>query len=495
MLESEKIKFELVPYTRGRILDVGCGLQKVYARATGVDRIPQADIVADIRNMSMLASESWDTVFSSFALHEMLDPGAALREWWRLVKVGGHLAIYWPDPHTKPAGIECDLDQETAISIMDEIGEYDLVTNETRSGFGEYGIWQVYRKQAPGRGCFHSWCLPRHEKTAGIVRNGAYGDALWGGSVAWHLKDQGYHVTVYTGPKGEEVLRHDPNIDRIIVQEDDLFTQTEMLGFWFTESEKYSKWVNLVGTAEIKLLPTVNELAFHWPDSVRHAEMDRNYVEVAHDMAGVPRDGKQRFYPNDEEIAWALEERSKYDGPVVILNHTGSSVPKWWPYAQEFMEILADEKIHTFVVGDSPKPLKPVGEYGHVVGLGWPIRRALAFALLADAVVGTESVFVNAVAYEQILKVVFLSHSSHENLTKNWARTVAVKPSGLDCYPCHRIHNTWHFCFREKETGAAACQAIAKPGAIAEVVLKYLETRDSIPADAKHPEEATCAAD
>src|SRR3990167_2442854 len=56
-------------------------------------------------------------------------------------------------------------------------------------------------------------------------------------------------------------------------------------------------------------------------------------------------------------------------------------------------------------------------------------------------------------AMEPMPKIVFLSHSSHENLTRDWANTFALFSTKTKCYPCHRMHYTWEHCMRNEEKG------------------------------------------
>ena len=113
-------------------------------------------------------------------------------------------------------------------------------------------------------------------------------------------------------------------------------------------------------------------------------------------------------------------------------------------------------------------------EYGHVVGQEWPLRLALTMALHVDAVVATESVFANAVAFEENPKVVLLSHSSPENLTRDWRQTAALE-APVACHPCHRIHNAGAaLCTRDTVTGASACMAHYSAEMVAELILRAL---------------------
>jgi hypothetical protein len=89
-------------------------------------------------------------------------------------------------------------------------------------------------------------------------------------------------------------------------------------------------------------------------------------------------------------------------------------------------------------------------------------------------VVGTESAIINSVAFETPLKIVLLSHSTHENLTRDWFNTIAIEPANVHCYPCHRIHNDMSHCSFVKQVGAAACQASASAEQVYEKITEYL---------------------
>jgi len=62
-------------------------------------------------------------------------------------------------------------------------------------------------------------------------------------------------------------------------------------------------------------------------------------------------------------------------------------------------------------------------------------------------------------------KVIMLSHSSHENLTKHWKNTTVLLPETerCPCYPCHRLHYGWQHCVQNAETKAAQCASSIAP--------------------------------
>lgn len=498
--ESEKIKYEVLPYLLKGGLDIGCGPNKVWAHLIGIDsgkdtqlfgvRMKPDMVLPDAADLGIFASASMEAVYSSHTLEHMVDWQAALREWWRLVKPGGHLILYLPHrdlyPRIGTPGAnpdhKHDFDEDQIIDFARlTFPDWSLLECQRRAEADEYSFLLVFRKEAQGAGQAEPWRAPKPAKTVGIVRLGGNGDALWAGSVAANLKAQGYHVTAYVGKNGEAVLRNDPHFDRLIDLPGNILTDEELLAFWAHAAVKYDKWVNLIGSVEGRLLPHQSVGEFYLPQAVRHKLMNVNYLDMVNSYAEI--DGApvlQKYYPSDAERAWAKQMRAELPGPVVLVSPTGSGPFKAWPHAQEFMRLMALDGIYTVMVGDL-RHLPDLDmvtvrgtDYGHVVGQEWPLRAALAYALECDAVVGTESVFANAVAMEPMPKVVMLSHSSHENLTRDWINTAALE-APVACHPCHRIHNHGaRFCGKDTATGAAACMASYGPQMVADLVRQAL---------------------
>lgn len=487
--EAKKVRFDIVPFIGRNGFDLGCGASKVFPHFVGLDsnvdrRLfgtpTQPDLaVPSCETMPVFADGVMDTIFSSHLLEHIDDYRAALREWWRLVKPGGHLILYLPHrdfyPNIGQPGANPDHKHDflpaDIIEAMESAGDWDLVVNEARNGGCEYSFLQVYRKGGDGQQ--QSWRAPKPEKTAAIVRPGAFGDALWASSPAAFLKAQGYHVTVYAWASGTEVLANDPNIDRLIEIGPAWFTDAESISFYRHEAAKYDRFVNLIGTVETRLLAHPSEFPFHWSQAARHRRMNRNYLEAIHDHAELPHVFSQRFYPTEAELAWALDRRAKNPGPLIILAPIGSGDPKTWPHAQRFMELMNEREIWCMVFGEQRVWLNDVKPYAIFAGTLLPIRHAMTLAQIADVVVGTETAILNSVAMTPNLKVALLMHSSAENLTKHWVNTAAIEPD-VSCHPCHQLHATMEFCRRDKETGWAACQSSISAELVAEIVMPVL---------------------
>ena len=497
--ESRKIRYEVLPYLARGGLDIGCGPDKVWGHLVGIDSGKDTQLfgvamrpdmtVADAARLPIFADGAIENVYSSHLLEHIDDFAAALNEWWRILKVGGHLVLYLPhadyypnigEPGANPDH-KHDFRPSDIIAAMSVIApDWTLLEQQERNERDEYSFLLVFRKEVCAHG--HQY-PPRIEvKTAGIVRIGGNGDALWAGSVADHLHEQGYSVTVFAAANGEEVLRHDQHIARIVTLPRGLLSDDELIEFWAWQAPKFDKWVNLVGSVEGRLLPHQSANEFYLPQALRHQLMNTNYLDMVHAYAELPvgAECRQRFHPSDDERALAKKLRADLPGPLVLVSPTGSGPFKAWPHAQQFMELMADAGIYTLMVGDL-RDLPDLDivqrhgiDYGHVVGTEWPLRLALAMTLEADAVVATESVFANAAALEPMPKVVMLSHSSNENLTRDWRNCVALE-APVGCHPCHRIHNHgMALCAKDTVTGGSACMASYGAEFVADIVLRAL---------------------
>lgn len=480
--ESLKMLWELVPYTRGRGLDLGCGPSKTFPHFIGVDNYKDTqlfgiemkpDVVCDITRLDLFGSASVDFVFSSHVLEHIRDHVSALKEWWRVIKPGGHLCLYLPHKEFYPnIGTDGanpdhvhDFMPQDIVDAMKKVGAWELVRNEDRSEDREYSFFQVYRKRTDGKHLY-SCDRPKPEKRAAVVRYGAFGDAIQASSILPGLKRQGYHITFYATPRCQEVIKHDPNVDEWFIQDTDQVPNHALDSFWAWESKKYHKWINLSESVEGTWLALPGRHNHRWPENVRRKYLDVNYLEFAHDFAGVPFVPEQRFYATQEEKDWARKERAKIGGDMLVMYPlAGSSVHKVWPWMDSlFARILLQYKGARIVtVGDDmSKMLEQGWEKESRVNLKsgeYTIRQSMALLELCDIVIGPETGMLNAAGMLDCQKIVLLSHSSQNNLTKHWKNTFPIEPANTSCYPCHMMHYSFEHCRRDEATGVAACQA------------------------------------
>ena len=325
---------------------------------------------------------------------------------------------------------------------------------------------------------------PKPEKTAAVVRYGAIGDAIQTSSIFPLLKDDGYHVTLYcqSGP-GYEVLKHDPHIDRFIIQGKDQVPPQFLQEFWDETSKKYDRWINLSESVEGTLLAIPGRANHEWPNEVRAKFMDRNYLEWTHDLAQLPHIFQPKFYSTLEERAWARKTASRMGRKNVLWSLSGSSGHKVWPWLDQIVaRLMTDyDDVHVTLVGDEFCRLLESGWEAeprvHCMSGKWSIRESMAFAEVADLIVGTETGLLNAAGHMDVPKIITLSHSSEEMLTKYWRNTTSLKqPAGVGCpkFPCRQLHYNWKYCPQEPETGTSLCQFHIDPEMMWSAVLKYL---------------------
>ena len=500
--EQAKVRWDIVPYTRGRVLDLGCGPNKAFPHFIGVDNghherfgysIKPDLMVQTCEKLDLFASQSCDAVFSSHLLEHIDKTEDALREWWRVVKVNGYLVLYLPHkdfyPNMGQPGANPDHKHDFApqdiVDAMKSVASgFDLVENEDRNGGEEYSFFQVYKKVG-SKGFFYSYKNPKPEKTAAVIRYGAFGDLMQASSVLYGLKKAGYHVTLYSSPPGSDVVLHDPNIDQLILQDKDQVPNGNLAEFWAHIEKKYDKFVNLSESVEGTWLAMEGRIQGTWSDRMRRRLMNENYLAFQHEIADIPYWPNVKFYATAEERAWAKKQASVGEFNI-IWSLAGSAVHKTWPYLDNILAklMLLDPKIHVFLVGGPECEILESGWQHeariHKTSGKWGIRNTLAFLYEADLVIGPETGVLNAASCMDIPKVVFLSHSSHENLTRDWTNTTALHTSEAACYPCHRLHYSWAKCHKDEETGSALCQStisahVAWRAINAYVREKYLE--------------------
>ena len=529
--ETAKIRFELVPYTRGLGLDIGCGPDKGFPHFIGIDnnqderifgeqhRATTADmIVPDGTKLPQLASEQYDFVYSSHMLEHVPDFKACLKEWWRLIKVGGHLVLYLPHKELYPnVGTPAanpdhkhDFLPADIVAAMEDIGHFDLVRNEDRNEDEEYSFFQVFKKlSSAGSGTSTHVNEFSHQRVAAdtrpqawVVRYGAYGDMMQSVSVLPGLREQGYRIKLYCSTRGYETVSNDPHVDEFVIQDDEQVPQY-MINYYFEWMRKVCerrgwRFVNLCETVEQNFLPAERNSHFHWPKAARHAHCNKNYVEIQHMVAEVPyAKPLTKFYPTIEEKLTASDRRRAAKGKVVVFALAGSSVHKVWPGMDTIIaRLLIQPDPVTIVLVGGPECFILEGGWQNEPRVWkrsgvWSIRESLAFCQKADVVIGGETGVLNAVAMEPMAKILFLSHSTVENLCRDWVNTAAFAAEAAPCYPCHRIHFNYKHCVQGKmggsgpvdgpndpERGVALCQEMINPETVWQCLSAVLGVKD-----------------
>ena len=474
--ESKKIVWEVAPYLRGQGADIGAGDFKVLPHAISIDnghhqqfgfQVKPDLLVRSADDLKIVGTESLDWVYSSHLLEHMEKPEKALKEWWRLVKQNGFLILYTPSdelyPRVGEKGANPDhkhnLNSALIVEWMRNVSQHwDLVERQVRDQDDEYSDLLVFKKRQTGGHQF-SHLKPQPEKSVLVCRFGAYGDLMQTASVLAGLKKQGYHVTLMCSPPGSDVMTHDPNIDAFMLLDKDQIPNGDLGSFWAWQAKKFTKFVNLSESVEGSLLAMPGRAQHGWVPAVRDRLMNLNYLEVQHQMAEVPHDPQVRFYPTPDEREWASKQRRKLGaGPVIMWSLAGSAIHKTWPYLDQVIaSIMISYPTATVVLVGGPecKILEAGWEKEPRVRRTcgeWSIRESLTFINECDLIVGPETGVLNAASHLPIPKVCFLSHSTHENLTRDWEQVFALYSEKTACrmrgpqdvenpiLACHTLH-------------------------------------------------------
>lgn len=484
--ESKKIVWEAAPYLSGKGLDIGCGTFKVLPQALGVDNDMTSVrniAVHDATDLSLFATQQFDWVYSSHLLEHLVDPQKALAEWWRVLKVKGRLVLYLPHedlyPRVGEEGANPDhkhnLNEKLVVGWMEAIGYWDLKECQVRDQDDEYSFFLVFEKR-DYRKHVYSHLIKPEGKTACVVRYGAFGDMMMAATVWAGLKQQGYHVTVFAAPPGSDVILHDPHIDKLVLFEKDQVPNADLGSFWEWHKPKYDKWVNLSESVEGTLLSLPGRTLHFWPPATRHKLTNHNYVQTHHELAGLPHHPQIKFYATPEEKDWARKERKKLAGPeqsVVMWSLAGSSVHKTWDGLDVILaRVLLEEPTTRVVLVGGPDAVLLEGGWQHEPRIWkrcgrWTIRETLAFLAETDLVIGPETGVLNAASMMDLIKIVFLSHSTNENLTRDWKNVIAFSSPDTKCPgrgdneapACHQLHYNWAHCQKVEARGIAQCQA------------------------------------
>ena len=354
----------------------------------------------------------------------------------------------------------------------------------------------------------------RSEKTVCIVRYGGFGDMIQVSSLFPQFKKLGYRLCINVTERGYDIIKTDPNVDEILLQKTDQVPNNRLTEYWERLSKCFHHFVQLSESIEGTLLVTparqemIEGEAKLVPASPRyslskeelHKECNVNYMERTHDLAregfvigkGFSKPGSiklpyefcPKFYPTKKEKQWAKTTRKKMGANKVVLwTLAGSSVHKVYPWTDLVIaQILIKRKDVSFVtIGDDLCQLLEAGweEEPRVITKSgkWSIRRTLAFLDQCDAVVGPETGVLNAASTLDCHKVVMLSHSSKENLSKHWKNTTTMEPDVYEnfCFPCHKMHYGFDTCNRDEETGGAMCAVHIKPENVAKAILDNLK--------------------
>ncbi len=324
------------------------------------------------------------------------------------------------------------------------------------------------------------------KRWAGIARLGGIGDNLMAASVARPMKRLGYQVDMLTAAGNHVVYWNNPFIDKLSVKEPGDLPEGDIGAWqrWFTSRAKeYDLFAHLSHSCEARHAFFQHMTQFWWSEDYRRELCAGSYIETVHDIAGVPYEFGPLFFPTDEEKERAADTKAKIGPKTVGWILGGSRIDKIYPYSAMIIGRIIKELglpvIMFGAYGMQFQMAKSIMEHverqnGTFEGLGlaltpdgaeaggdmnWPIRRILTQCQACDVVITPDTGPAWAVAFEDVPKVLMVSHASVENISKHWKNTVVLHAdeNKVPCWPCHRLHDTPETCVQNKDGNGAAC--------------------------------------
>lgn len=311
-----------------------------------------------------------------------------------------------------------------------------------------------------------------------ITRLGAIGDMIMVTPLLRLLKEDGNHITLNCKKYSKAVLKHNPYIDEFVIH-DDSVPMDKLDAHLEDLARGYDRHINLTASIENGLLVTQAQEEFDWDKARRHEKCNRNYYDEMLVLGGVDERGLNgELYFCPVEKMRAREEIKKYKNKFVVLwSLSGSSYHKSWPMAENAARAFLDanEDVVIITVGDDvcrllewehPRTIQRSGK--------WQLRKSLAMTKYVDLVVGTETGILNAAGCFSTPKVILLSHSSKENLSKHWRNCTSIEPD-VECHPCHKLHFSLGTCVLDKDTKTPVCMASVAPATVLNAMENYYE--------------------
>lgn len=326
-----------------------------------------------------------------------------------------------------------------------------------------------------------------------VIRIGeAIGDIFVITPLIRHLSKLGHEIYVLTGKIGEDILRYNPLISKIIIHQRDSVPLNK-LGEYFEGMKsnlKCDKMVDLCESVECRVILHPSQPQYNYPLQERKKYAERNVYELTMEKAGFNDFNVIDFIPeiyfDDDEISKFMDFRANYIGKKLILwCLSGSGIHKFYPYYSDVIkEILEwNENVHFITVGDEacqilellanhPRILNKSGE--------WSLRETFLACKYVSLVIAPETGILHAAGCFKTPKIALFSHTNHEVLTKYFYKVYPIHPQ-VYCHPCfHFIMNSKVQCEYHHASSSVHCMHTLNPKVIISKIEEILYFKKQI---------------
>jgi ADP-heptose:LPS heptosyltransferase len=414
--------------------------------ALNMDVVPHGRTSICDDRLSVVADGSLDWVFVGERFRSIKDPEKLLKALHMRLRVGGHMIVGLPI-----GGDDLTAKQYTPNCMrrmIADVGSWQIKDAIERDGW----MLQIYKKLNGRRGVYpgRTSTKPR----ACVVRYGAMGDMIMVSPLLRRLHEDGYEVTVNATPYSTSLLENNPYVDNILHQEREAIPNRELGPYWDEWKPQYDRYINLSESIEGTLLKVEGRREFYTHKDWRHRECNKNYYDFTMERGGYPNatDTRGEVFLSPAEDREAQRTLDDLGGDFTIvwaLNGTSHHkvypmmepvLKRWFETHPKSRAITVGNDIARLMEFDHPQVRQTAGTQS--------IRTSVALAKHADLVIGPESVMINAAGCWATPKIPLLSHSTHENLCKNFENDYCLAPNVAlaPCYPCHQLKYSLESC-------------------------------------------------
>ena len=302
-------------------------------------------------------------------------------------------------------------------------------------------------------------------------RYGAIGDHIFLTPIWKLLKRDGYHITYDTNKRGVIVNENNPYIDDYIIHPDEDRDWDELQNKWEGLKNSCDKYINFTQTIEVRLLPGKGDKLFWESKEERHRQCNINYFDYTISHAGYPhiRGERPKLWISESEDRICKKFMRRYDEQdfVILWVLSGSSFHKAYPWSEFVVEEIRKRipRARFITLGDDVcRAIEWEGKDTYNASGAWNIRKSLIMTKYVDMVIGPETGVMNAAGAFDTPKILMLSHSTEENISKYWKNTISLHaPEEIKCHPCHRLIHNRNDCPLASASRAPSCIANVRP--------------------------------
>jgi len=343
-----------------------------------------------------------------------------------------------------------------------------------------------------------------------------------------YLKQQGNEVYCLTKNTGEEILRYNPNVDKLILYNDELKKMfsgldevpNRKLGDFFkatAQAYECERIINLCESWEVKLARCPHEPDFKYPLTIAREQCDINYYEQIFRLAEEPAKGIMSYSAFDSsfftpEMFFSPEETIKMGNDfidfrklgkfVILWGLSGSAANKTYPYVPEviFPILKKYPKVCFLTVGDEvcrvlefelnpdfykDKNVNKQKLCERIIrkSAQWSIRESCLATKYANLVIAPDTGILHASGMFNTPKIGLLNHTTIKNITKHFKNDFSLHASEgqhpffgpVSCSPCFKIHYSKKITCNMDDVKGTQAPICMTHGIPADKVIKRIE--------------------